>query len=600
MIIIFGGTTEGRLAASVLDEAGSPFFYSTRGALQQVEGKNMTRHTGAMDADAMIAFCRENGIKCIVDAAHPFAVGLHEAVAQTSADTGIPVVRLERTYPPRIVADNVVWCDDFDDALVRLESKDIESLFALTGVQTIRRLKPYWSRHRCVFRILDREESRDLAQSEGFPADCLVKYSDGGQLADLIREISPQALITKESGESGGFEEKYEAAREFGLKLFVVKRPVLPSGFVTVTGRHGLRRAVEKLCPGFFPLRSGFTTGACATAAAKAAITALVTGEAVNSVEFSLPDGELTSIEISSVEISENSATAQVVKDGGDDPDVTHGKIIEVEVRLSGHDGIVFHAGEGVGTVTLPGLGLAPGEPAINPVPRKMIATEIRKVYDGGVDVTVSVPGGRELALRTFNPKLGIEGGISIIGTSGIVRPFSSEAFVESLRREMEVAVAIGCTHIVVNSGARSERFVKALYPEYPPQAFIHYGNAIGETMKIASQLGIGQLTIGLMIGKAVKLAEGHTDTHSGNVVMNRNFLIGIAREAGCSADAVEKIAGIRLARELWTVLDGEDARRFFSRILELCHAECRRLFPRGRLEAVLVSDSGEIPYRME
>lgn len=598
MIIIFGGTTEGRLAASVLDEAGSPFFYSTRGALQQVEGKNMTRHTGAMDADAMTAFCRENGIKCIVDAAHPFAVGLHEAVAQTSAHTGVPVVRLERTYPPRIAAANVVWCDDFDDALGRLESEGIESLLALTGVQTIRRLKPYWSRHRCVFRILDREESRDLAQSEGFPADCLVKY--GGELADLIREISPQALITKESGESGGFEEKYEAAREFGLKLFVVKRPELPSGFVTVTGRHGLRRAVEKLCPGFFLLRSGFTTGACAAAAAKAAITALVTGEAVNSVEFSLPDGELTSMGISSVEISENSATAQVVKDGGDDPDVTHGKIIEVEVRLSGHDGIAFHAGEGVGTVTLPGLGLAPGEPAINPVPRKMIAAEIRKVYAGGVDVTVSVPGGRELALRTFNPKLGIEGGISIIGTSGIVRPFSSEAFVESLRREMEVAVAIGCTHIVVNSGARSERFVKALYPHYPPQAFIHYGNAIGETMRIAAELGIPHLTIGLMIGKAVKLAEGHTDTHSGNVVMNREFLIGIAREAGCSVDAVEKIAGIRLARELWTVLGDGDARRFFSRILELCHAECRRLFPRGHLEAVLVSDSGEIPYRME
>lgn len=598
MIIIFGGTTEGRLAASVLDEAGSPFFYSTRGALQQVEGKNMTRHTGAMDADAMTAFCRENVIKCIVDAAHPFAVGLHEAVAQTSAATGIPVVRLERTYPPRIATGNVVWCDDFDDALGRLESEGIESLLALTGVQTIRRLKPYWSRHRCVFRILDREESRDLAQSEGFPADCLVKY--GGQLADLIREISPQALITKESGESGGFEEKYEVARKFGLKLFVIKRPELPSGFVTVTGRHGLRRAVEKLCPGFFPLRSGFTTGACAAAAAKAAIIALVTGETVNSVEFSLPDGELTLMEISAVDISENSATAQVVKDGGDDPDVTHGKIIEVEVRLSGHEGIAFHAGEGVGTVTLPGLGLAPGEPAINPVPRKMIAAEIRKVYDGGVDVTVSVPGGRELALRTFNPKLGIEGGISIIGTSGIVRPFSSEAFVESLRREMEVAVAIGCSHIVVNSGARSERFVKALYPHYPPQAFIHYGNAIGETMRIAAELGIGRLTIGLMIGKAVKLAEGHTDTHSGNVVMNRDFLIGIAREAGCSPGAVEKIAGIRLARELWTVLEDEYARRFFSRILELCHAECRRLFPGGRLEAVLVSDSGEIPYRME
>lgn len=186
---------------------------------------------------------------------------------------------------------------------------------------------------------------------------------------------------------------------------------------------------------------------------------ALLSHEVSESVSIRFPNGEELSLPIANIEIADDSATATVVKDAGDDPDVTDGKSIVSTVRFCSYPGIHFLQGEGVGVVTLPGLGLEVGEPAINRVPRQMMIQELSSLYEGGLEVTVSVPGGRELAQRTFNPKLGIIDGISIIGTSGIVRPFSSEAFVNAIRREVEVCKAVGCNHLVINSGARSERF---------------------------------------------------------------------------------------------------------------------------------------------
>ena len=182
-------------------------------------------------------------------------------------------------------------------------------------------------------------------------------------------------------------------------------------------------------------------------------------------ISFRLPDDEEMTLPVAHTEIEKNSATCTVVKDAGDDPDVTHGASIVVTVSFSNHPDIRFLQGEGVGRVTLPGLGLEIGEPAINRIPRQMIMKELSALYDKGLDITISVPGGKELAQRTFNPKLGIVDGISIIGTSGIVRPFSSEAFVEAIRREVEVCVAVGSSRLIINSGAKSERFVKKEYP---------------------------------------------------------------------------------------------------------------------------------------
>ena len=618
MILILGGTTEGRLAVRVADAAGSPYWYSTRGDLQQIECKHGTHITGALDETAMAAFCSEHGIRLLIDAAHPFATELHRTVASVSESLDLPVVRVERIYSdpsvmPGFDPASLRWCDDYNDAVRRLEADGITRLLALTGVQTIGKLKPFWSQYDCWFRILRREESLEKAAKQGFPSDRLVYYEEEDDEA-LIARLQPQAILTKESGESGGFDRKVEAAASAGIPVYVVRRPALPSGFEIVTGEHGLRKAIERLVPGFFPLRSGFTTGACATAAAKAALLKLLGKPVGDSVEILFPDGERLSLplmrnptedaardglverQVLSVRALDraekvltrvgkqhhrlDSASAAVIKDAGDDPDVTNGQEIVATVAFSDEPGIHFLQGEGVGRVTLPGLGLPIGGPAINRVPRQMIEQNLLELYDGGLDVTISVPGGRELARRTFNPKLGIVDGISIIGTSGIVRPFSNEAFVDAIRREIEVAVAVGAEKLVINSGAKSEAFLKARFPELPPQAFVHYGNFIGETLKIAAELKVPQVVMGIMLGKAVKLAEGHLDTHSKSVVMNKTFLKEVAAAAGCSPAAAQAIDRLTLARELWQGLPEADARRFFSAILSRCASACTTVYP--------------------
>ena len=417
-----------------------------------------------------------------------------------------------------------------------MKQDGIEKLLALTGTQTITKLQGFWKEHDCIFRVLERSESVDIAIKAGFPKEKLIFYQPEEDESLLFKQLSPQAIITKESGSSGGFIEKIEAALTNGLKIYVVRRPPLPEGFITVNGKYGLRRAVELNVPGFYALRSGFTTGTCATAAAKAALLALTEECFEEKTEVTLPDGERVVLPIYKVEkTDENTATASVIKDAGDDPDVTHGHQIVATVSFSDSPGIHFLQGKGVGKVTLPGLGLAVGEPAINSTPRKMIVNELSLLYGGGLDVTISVPEGETLALKTFNPKLGIIGGISIIGTSGIVKPFSSEAFVDAIRKEVEVAYAINAERLVINSGAKSEKFVRSLYPNLPPQAFVHYGNFIGETLKIAAETGFQKVSMGIMIGKAVKLAEGHLDTHSKKVIMNKDFLKEIAIQCSCS-----------------------------------------------------------------
>ena len=590
MILILGGTTEGRMAVKVADEAGSLYYYATRGSLQQIVCKHGVHVTGGMDLPYMIEFCRSHSIRLLVDAAHPFAMELHRTVAATSEALQLPVVRVERTYPE--YSADLVWCDDYEDAIKKLKEAGIIRLLALTGVQTIGMLQDYWKENSCWFRILRREESLVIARSQGFDERNIVYYEEE---EELISRLQPQALLTKESGDSGGFSQKVEAAKKFHIPVYVVKRPVLPGHFVCVTGEHGLRKQIETHVSGFFPLRSGFTTGACATAASKAALLALLGHGVSESVSIRFPNGEELSLPIANIEIADDYATATVVKDAGDDPDVTDGKSIVSTVRFCSYPGIHFLQGEGVGVVTLPGLGLEVGEPAINRVPKQMIIQELSSLYEGGLEVTVSVPGGRELAQRTFNPKLGIIDGISIIGTSGIVRPFSSEAFVNAIRREVEVCKAVGCNHLVINSGARSERFLKAEFPELPMQAFVHFGNFIGETLRIADEVGMEEVTLGIMIGKAVKLAEGHLDTHSKKVIMNKSFLKQVAMEAECSNDSRSVIDGLTLARELWNLLSPDDAFRFFSKLIEKCYLHCRPLLPKGKLIIRLMDEEGRI-----
>ena len=227
-----------------------------------------------------------------------------------------------------------------------------------------------------------------------------------------------------------------------------------------------------------------------------------------------------------------------------------------------------------------------------------MMEAVVRRAYpEGGVDITISIPTGRELAVKTFNPRLGILDGISIVGTSGVVKPFSSEAFIASIVRQVDVALALGADTVVINSGAKSEKYLKGAFPELPFQSFIQYGNFIGETLEKLSTLSVPKVYMGIMLGKAVKLAEGNMDTHSRKVVMNKEFIHRMAEEAGCSEAAHSLIDGLTLARELWNGLSPEDLDRLMLRVVDACYEASSRLVPDSELSLLLIDDEGNIRY---
>ena len=232
-------------------------------------------------------------------------------------------------------------------------------------------------------------------------------------------------------------------------------------------------------------LRTGYTTGACATAATKAALLALISQQSAKTVTIRLPAGQEAAFTLKSCAFGPDWGQASLIKDAGDDPDATHLAEIVSTVRWGKAEAIVFHAGPGVGTITKPGLAYPPGEPAINPVPRSMIAGVCREVAPGrGVDVTISVPGGEKIAKRTLNARLGIEGGISILGTTGIVQPYSNSSYIASVTQGIDVAWANGQRHLVLNAGAKSERLTRKLFC-LPEICFIQYGNFVGEALLV-------------------------------------------------------------------------------------------------------------------
>lgn len=575
MILVFGGTTEGRKAVEVLEEGGAPYFYSTKTGEQDITLQHGVRIDGALDEAAMMHFCTEHGIRMIVDAAHPFAALLHRTIATTASALSLPVVRFERIYPPRDPA--ITWIDDYTQI-----PRDIHSLLATTGVQSISKLKPLATDGISIFyRILNRPSSIALALKQGATQAQICYYDDPNDIP-----VQADAILLKESGLSGGFTEKVEAAKACGMRVIAIKRPALPESFIVVDGPYGLRRAVEKWLPEFYPLHSGLTTGTCATAAAVAACIRLTSGEMPAEVPVMLPNGETIH-----VAVSYGDDYAACIKEAGDDPDVTNG--IEVRAQVTESDHFEILGGEGVGRFTLPGFDYPPGEAAINKAPREKIRQNLErlKMEDGRLKIVISVPQGAEIACRTFNPRLGIEGGISIIGVSGIVKPFSEEAFVDSIRKCMTVAKASQSARVVINSGGKSERFVKALYPELPQQAFVEYGNYIGETLKIAHELDIRSITLGVMIGKAVKLAAGHLDTHSKRATMDKAFISEMLHEAHCDID----ISDITLAREIWERLSPEQQQDFADVIISHCAAYCQPLLPNGELTILLIADDGTI-----
>ncbi len=300
-------------------------------------------------------------------------------------------------------------------------------------------------------------------------------------------------------------------------------------------------------------LRYGWTTGACATAATTAAYTALLTGEFPDPVRIDLPNDRHPSFALAKERLEDGAATVGIVKDAGDDPDVTHGALVSARVTPGDHgSGVRFRAGAGVGTVTKPGLPLPVGEPAINPMPRQFIREHVSAVAaahggTGDVVVEISVENGEELARKTWNPRLGILGGLSILGTTGVVVPYSCSSWIDSIRRGIDVARAAGHQHVAGCTGSTSERVVTELYG-LPEDALLDMGDFAGAVLKYLRRHPVPRLTVAGGIGKLAKLADGHLDLHSARSQVSPDALAELVRGAGGAADLVERVGGANTA----------------------------------------------------
>lgn len=303
-------------------------------------------------------------------------------------------------------------------------------------------------------------------------------------------------------------------------------------------------------------LRRGWTTGACATAAAKAAYEALLTGVFPDIIDITLPRGGSTDFVLTRHALLPSCASATITKDAGDDPDVTHGALITSTVRLLPvGSGVQFKAGPGVGVVTKPGLPIPPGEPAINPVPRQMMCMAISQTAasfggTGDVEIEIGIAGGEELALKTLNPRLGIVGGLSVLGTTGIVRPFSCAAWIASIHRGIDVARAAGLTHVVGATGAMSEKAVASRY-DLADSAFLDMGDFAGGLLKYLRSHPLPRITMAGGFAKFTKLAQGALDLHSARSTVDFLFLRRIMEESGAPAVLLDQTEGANTAKEI-------------------------------------------------
>lgn len=306
-------------------------------------------------------------------------------------------------------------------------------------------------------------------------------------------------------------------------------------------------------------LQRGWTTGACATAATKAALSALITGEFPDPVAILLPKGEVPHFPLAIESLGDGYALAGIIKDAGDDPDVTHGAMILSSVRPMPPDsGIVFKAGEGVGVVTKNGLPIPKGEPAINPVPRKMMTEIVEEIcasygLPADLEIRISIPDGEEIAKKTWNPRLGIVGGLSILGTTGIVHPFSCSAWIHSIHRGIDVARAEGLEHVMGATGSTSEKAVQDLYG-LPEIACLDMGDFAGGLLKYIRKHPVSKLTIAGGFAKITKLAQGSMDLHSSRSQIDMKFLADIALDAGLNQNLNNEILNANTALEAYEI----------------------------------------------
>jgi cobalt-precorrin-5B (C1)-methyltransferase len=301
--------------------------------------------------------------------------------------------------------------------------------------------------------------------------------------------------------------------------------------------------------------REGFTTGACAAAAAKAATRVLVRRQLLEAIESTLPNGRHHTFALERCELAEHMAVCSILKDAGDDPDCTHGAEIVAEVQFASGEEILLVGGDGVATVTKPGLGLEVGAPAINPVPRRnineMVREELLHARTIGARVTISVPGGEEMAKHTINARLGLLGGISILGTSGIVKPYSTAAYKASVVQAIDVARRRQIDTFVLTTGGKSEAYAMQLYPELPEEAFIQVGDFVGVGVKHCARRHARRAVVVGMIGKLSKMADGKTMTHAAGSEVNMLLLASIASDLHAAPEVVEQIRTANTARHV-------------------------------------------------
>jgi cobalt-precorrin-5B (C1)-methyltransferase len=342
-------------------------------------------------------------------------------------------------------------------------------------------------------------------------------------------------------------------------------------------------------------LRTGYTTGTTATAATKAALHALISGKATEQVTVSLPKGRRATLKIAWTRSEDDGkVTCAAIKDGGDDPDVTHGAEIWSTVSFSESAGnIHVDGGKGVGRVTKPGLGLDIGKAAINPTPMKMIEQIVREVAsqqleNQGVDVVISVPDGEEISKKTDNPRLGILGGISILGTTGLVLPYSTSSFAASIRQGLDVATAMGADTVVLTTGGRSEDFAKALF-RLPDHCFIQMGDFAGYSIKqCANKATIRQVIISGFIGKLTKMAMGIKQTHVAGSHVDMEFMAWLAAICEAPPNVVEEIRSANTARHVSEIINKSKIVGYYDHICKKVYEQMHE-YAKGQLQIEVI-----------
>jgi cobalt-precorrin-5B (C1)-methyltransferase len=351
-------------------------------------------------------------------------------------------------------------------------------------------------------------------------------------------------------------------------------------------------------------LRTGFTTGTSATAATKAALLTLISSQIYNTIDIALPKGKIVKLKIAWTIYSPNrqSVTSAVIKDAGDDPDVTHGAQICSTVTLTRQKGLIeIDGGYGVGRVTRPGLGLEIGHAAINPVPKKMIEQVVLDtaksiLTNKGIKVIISVPKGIELAKKTDNPRLGIIGGISILGTTGIVFPYSTASFAASIRQSLDVAISLGTEVVVLTTGGRSEDYIKNLYKSLPDYAFIQMGDFSGYTIKQCANRNIKKIIIAGFIGKLSKMAMGIKQTHVRGSHVSMDYMANLASLCVNSKNIINDIKNANTARHVSEIIIQNNVKNFFDLLCKQVYLEMSNHSNKSmEIEVVMFGFDGKI-----